>query len=146
MKDFDGKWYRYHLEEKEELYEMKNVLWYKTEDEFIPFIIKSDKKVKLLTTRKEYDVVITAVLVDTKDEREVSLPRPNIKGTLKNAINKSGEIFDSAYVLENYYFSEDAKIGVKDWVKGAVRSQEEIFRMARRVNSDFQKQQEAKER
>ena len=146
MKDFDGKWYRYHLEEKEELYEMKNVLWYKTEEEFIPFIIKSDKKVKLLTTRKEYDVVMSAILVDTKDKREVSLPRPNIKGTLKNAINKSGEIYHSAYVLENYYFSDDTKIGVKDWVKGAVRSQEEIFRMARRVNSDFQKQQEAKER
>ena len=32
MKSFDGKWYRYHMYEKEELFEMKKVFWYKTED------------------------------------------------------------------------------------------------------------------
>lgn len=143
MKYFDGKWYRYYMEEKEEFYEMKKVLWYKTEDGFIPFIVNFDEsKIKLLTTRKEYDVVVTSVLVDTQDKQGISLPKINLKGTLRNATNKPGEIYDSAYVLENYYFSKEARIGVKDWVKGATRSQEEIFRMTRYVNNDLKKQQE----
>ena len=161
MKDFDEKWYRYHMEEKEERYEMKDVFWYQTYDDeinvvFIPFYINHDKtKIKLLTNRKEFFVINRPVSVEVKsytplscaDEIATDLYRktiykPDIKKTLKIATDRIGVIYDSATILEKYYFSEDAKVGVKHWVENATRSQEEIFRMAMFVNKDYKKKQQ----
>ena len=148
MKSFEDKWYTY-MEEKEELYEMKSVFWYKTEDEFIPFILNSDQtKIKILTTRKEYEVLYSPMACYTKESNGeyVYIPKMQLKGTLKNITMKNGEIFDSATVLEKYYFSDDIKSGVKDWVKTHTRSQEEIVRMARYINKDYKKQEEQQEK
>lgn len=160
MKSFEDKWYKY-MEEKEELYEMKSVFWYKTYDDeinvsFIPFYINHDKtKIKLLTNRKEFDVIRSPMRVlfvrhtplcdeaDSMQEPEETIVyKPNIKKTLNVATDRNGEIFDSATVLEKYYFSDDIKSGVKDWVKTHTRSQEEIVRMARYINKDYKKQEE----
>lgn len=159
MKSFDDKWYRYHMEEKEELFEMKRVFWYKTKDDndcviFIPFYLNLDKStIKILTTRKEFSVINSPICVEVNtnepfndlDEinpRRKIIYKPNIKKTLQIATDKIGEVYDSATILEKYYFSDESKSATKYWVETHTRSQEEIFRMARYVNKDYKKQQE----
>lgn len=158
MKSFDGKWYRYHMEEKEERFEMKKVFWYKTKDDndcviFIPFYLYSDKsKIKLLTTRKEFSVINSPICVevnthtpfndlDELDIRRKIIYKPNIKKTLQIATDKFGEVYDSTTILEKYYFSDETKDATKYWVETHTRTQEEIFRMAQYVNKDYKKQQ-----
>lgn len=155
MKSFDDKWDRY-MEEKEELYEMKNVFWYKTEEGFIPFFVNADKtKIKLLTNRKVFDVIRSPMRVlvvrhtplcdeaDSMQEPEETIVyKPNILKTLTLATDRIGTIYDSATVLEKYYFSDDVKSGVKYWVETHTRSQEEIFRMAQQVNKNCKKQEQ----
>lgn len=151
MKHYGLLWDKY--KEECEVYAMSKVFWYKTEDNvFVPFMLNFDKtKITILTTGKEFEVIRSpiSVLVDTYipqcddvygEPEEKILYKPNIVKTLKQVTGKSGKIFDSVYVLENYYFSNDVKSAVKTWVNTHELSQREIITMAEYVNKDLQKQ------
>lgn len=141
MKKFEDR----NLLDDEPMFKMKDVWWYKTENEIIPFVVNNAKtKVKVLTNNKTEKILFKEQPAgDFPEDDDTELLVEDFAKTLFNATGKKGFfVYDRVEFLHDYYFTTSDSKTIYTWMENEIKTQSEIVNLSETLTKNYLKSHE----
>lgn len=125
-------------------YKLKDIMWYKTNVGFIPFVENLDgTKVKLLSTGKVAKLKRTLKEVQfspVDDDPEIIIYK-DYESALKKLTKLDGKVCNVYQVVHDYYYQDRGMELVKGWINATEQTIYQIKGMTSYINNSLQREQ-----
>ena len=127
------------------MFKMLDIMWYKTENEVIPFVKNNvGTKIKVLTTDKIVKIYTkeVAISISPVDDDGTEIVDDLDKTLFKATRKKGGVVLNRIAFFKKYYFNDNSENDICSWLNSEIKTQKNIACLAEILTKNFLKAQE----